>query len=94
MLGQSKINMVLRYAHPTARHQAQAMQRLENGVADQRGASPGASLLPDRRAARRYKHCRGPALLSVLPRDVLFEDHRHRIAWSAANDVEDFGFHR
>ena len=35
MLGHSKINMVLRYAHPTARHQTQAMHRLENWVADQ-----------------------------------------------------------
>jgi integrase len=37
MLGHSKINMVLRYAHPTARHQAQAMRSMETWVADQRG---------------------------------------------------------
>jgi integrase len=37
MLGHSKINMVLRYAHPTASHQTQAMQRMETWVADQRG---------------------------------------------------------
>jgi hypothetical protein len=29
MLGHSRIQMVLRYAHPTQQHQAQAMQRLE-----------------------------------------------------------------
>jgi integrase len=37
MLGHSKINMVLRYAHPTARHQTQAMQRMEAWVDSQRG---------------------------------------------------------
>jgi hypothetical protein len=34
-LGYSKINMVLRYAHPTARNQTQAMHRMEAWVADQ-----------------------------------------------------------
>ena len=29
MLGHSRIQMVLRYAHPTAEHQASAMRRLE-----------------------------------------------------------------
>ncbi len=29
MLGHSRIQMVLRYAHPTAEHQANAMHRLE-----------------------------------------------------------------
>jgi integrase len=38
MLGNSKINMVLRYARPTAKHQTQAMHRLENWVADQQRA--------------------------------------------------------
>jgi hypothetical protein len=37
MLGHSKINMVFRYAHPTAGHQAQAMKRLEMWVAEQQG---------------------------------------------------------
>jgi hypothetical protein len=36
MLGHSKINMVVRYAHPTARHQAEDMQRLETWVDSQR----------------------------------------------------------
>jgi len=36
MLGHSRIQMVLRYAHPTQQHQAQAMQRLERFVAEQR----------------------------------------------------------
>jgi hypothetical protein len=35
MPGHSKINMVLRYAHPTARHRAKAMQRLDTWVGDQ-----------------------------------------------------------
>jgi len=38
MLGHSRIQMVLRYAHPTQKHQAQAMQRLERFVAGQRVA--------------------------------------------------------
>ncbi|HXG63750.1 MAG TPA: tyrosine-type recombinase/integrase [Blastocatellia bacterium] len=29
MLGHSKINMVMRYAHPTEQHQAEAARRLE-----------------------------------------------------------------
>lgn len=36
MLGHSKINMVLRYAHPTQEHQAWAMEKLEQFVADKR----------------------------------------------------------
>jgi integrase len=36
MLGHSRIQMVLRYAHPTQEHQVQAMQRLERFVAEQR----------------------------------------------------------
>ena len=35
MLGHSKINMGLRYAHPTQEHQTQAMERLERFVAEQ-----------------------------------------------------------
>jgi hypothetical protein len=30
MLGHSRIQMVLRYAHPTQQHQAQAKQRVED----------------------------------------------------------------
>src|SRR5690348_1762258 len=37
MLGHSKINLVLRYAHPTQDHQTQAMQRLERYSALQIG---------------------------------------------------------
>src|SRR5208283_3866996 len=36
MLGHSRIQMVLRYAHPTQQHQSQAMQRLERFVSEQR----------------------------------------------------------
>jgi len=36
MLGHSRIQMVLGYAHPTQQHQTQAMQRLERFVAEQR----------------------------------------------------------
>ena len=48
MLGHSRIQMVLRYAHPTQQHQTQAMQRLERFVSEQRIAqaeqnSPNAS---------------------------------------------------
>jgi hypothetical protein len=32
-LGHSKIQMVLRYAHPSQQHQAQAVERLEQFVA-------------------------------------------------------------
>jgi integrase len=34
MLGHSKIQMVLRYAHPTEQHQTEAMRRLETFNAD------------------------------------------------------------
>jgi integrase len=34
MLGHSKINMVLRYAHPTQEHQTKAMEKLERFVAE------------------------------------------------------------
>jgi integrase len=36
MLGHSRIQMVLRYAHPTQQHQTQAMQKLEQFVSEQR----------------------------------------------------------
>jgi integrase len=36
MLGHSKINMVLRYAHPTREHQTKAMDKMEQYVADQK----------------------------------------------------------
>lgn len=36
ILGHSRIQMVLRYAHPAQQHQAQAMQRLEQFVSAQR----------------------------------------------------------
>jgi Phage integrase family len=36
MLGHSRIQMVLRYAHPTQEHQHQAMERLEEFVATER----------------------------------------------------------
>jgi len=36
MLGHSKINMVLRYAHPTQEHQAKAMDKMERYVSDQK----------------------------------------------------------
>jgi hypothetical protein len=39
MLGHSRIQMVLRYAHPTQEHQHQAMERLEQFVATQRAKS-------------------------------------------------------
>ena len=35
MLGHSKINMVLRYAHPTQEHQTKAMEKLEQFVTQQ-----------------------------------------------------------
>jgi hypothetical protein len=38
MLGHSKINMVLRYAHPTQEHQTKAMNKMEQYVAAQRTA--------------------------------------------------------
>lgn len=37
MLGHSRIQMVLRYAHPTEQHQAEAMRRLERFTAEQAG---------------------------------------------------------
>ena len=39
MLGHSRIQMVLRYAHPTQEHQHQAMERLEQFVTKQRSES-------------------------------------------------------
>jgi integrase len=36
MLGHSRIQMVLRYAHPTQQHQTQAMEKLERFVSEQR----------------------------------------------------------
>ena len=36
MLGHSKINMVLRYAHPTQEHQTKAMDKLEQYVSEQK----------------------------------------------------------
>jgi hypothetical protein len=36
MLGHSRIQMVLRYAHPTQQHQHQAMEKLERFVIEQR----------------------------------------------------------
>jgi integrase len=36
MLGHSKINMVLRYAHPTQEHQAKAMDKMEQYVSEQK----------------------------------------------------------
>jgi integrase len=38
MLGHSRIQIVLRYAHPTQQHQHQAMERLEVFVSEQRSA--------------------------------------------------------
>ena len=39
MLGHSRIQMVLRYAHPTQAHQAQAMKQLERFNAEQQIAA-------------------------------------------------------
>ena len=36
MLGHSKINMVLRYAHPTQEHQTKAMDKMERYVSEQK----------------------------------------------------------
>ena len=36
LLGHSKIQMVLRYAHPTQEHQTKAMEKMERYVAEQR----------------------------------------------------------
>jgi hypothetical protein len=38
MLGHSKINMVLRYAHPTQEHQSKAMDKMEQFVNAQKTA--------------------------------------------------------
>lgn len=48
MLGHSKIQMVLRYAHPTQEHQQKAMEKLEQYVAEQRisDAEQRASIQP------------------------------------------------
>jgi len=39
MLGHSKINMVLRYAHPTQEHQTRAMDKMEKYVSEQKIAN-------------------------------------------------------
>jgi hypothetical protein len=39
MLGHSKINMVLRYAHPTQEHQTKAMNKMEHYVAERNAAA-------------------------------------------------------
>jgi len=39
MLGHSRIQMVLRYAHPTQSHQAKAMEQLERFNAEQQIAA-------------------------------------------------------
>jgi site-specific recombinase XerD len=39
MLGHARIQMVLRYTHPTEQHQAEAMRRLERFTAEQVGRS-------------------------------------------------------
>jgi site-specific recombinase XerD len=38
MLGHSKINMVMRYAHPTQAHQTSAMAKLERYISEQQEA--------------------------------------------------------
>ena len=38
LLGHSKIQMVLRYAHPSQEHQARSVERMERFVAEQRTA--------------------------------------------------------
>lgn len=35
-----------------------------------------------------------PALQSAVRRNALLDNHRHRIAWFAANDIEDFRFYQ
>nr|WP_236657506.1 site-specific integrase [Acidisarcina polymorpha] len=44
LLGHSKIQMVLRYAHPTQEHQTRAVERMERFVAARRDGSPSRSL--------------------------------------------------
>ena len=39
MLGHAKINMVLRYAHPTQEHQTKAMDKMELFVSEQKIAN-------------------------------------------------------
>lgn len=39
MLGHSKINMVMRYAHPTQEHQTKAMEKMALYVAEQQIAA-------------------------------------------------------
>jgi hypothetical protein len=48
LLGHSKIQMVLRYAHPTQQHQTQAVERFERFVAAQRMEA----LLPEQELCR------------------------------------------
>lgn len=36
MLGHSRINMVLRYAHPTQEHRTKAMDKMEQHVSEQK----------------------------------------------------------
>ena len=50
MLGHSRIQMVLRYAHPTQEHQTQAMQRLERFVSEQNIADAGQSFMTSSRS--------------------------------------------
>jgi integrase len=46
MLGHSKINMVLRYAHPTQEHQTNAMDKMEQYVSEQKIAHAKRTLPP------------------------------------------------
>jgi hypothetical protein len=46
LLGHSKINMVLRYAHPTQEHQTKAMEKMEQFVA-QKQTGRGWSVVSD-----------------------------------------------
>lgn len=47
MLGHSRIQMVLRYAHPTQQHQTRAMERLERFVKEQRMRATGSFRQPE-----------------------------------------------
>ena len=49
LLGHSKIQMVLRYAHPTQEHQARSVERMEQFVA----ARQMEALLPEQDAEKR-----------------------------------------